>query len=250
MRRRRQAASRASRSTARITSETAAVRLHSPLGRTRPRVLSLSASPSRTRWPIISRAHSARPSGRGPRGGRSASSCPRRGRARRSAPLLGAAQDPGEVQHRRETMGATVALTASLDLGDRVGRIVASTPTTSPTASSEPTGLRDWSSGTSAFRCGPRLRPARTSRSSRAFCGADCTTPARCPTTISTSSVASAGAPDTRQWRERSTSTSRSDASSWIQAASCRESLGSRVVDGSVPRESCTRLPVRHGVLA
>jgi pimeloyl-ACP methyl ester carboxylesterase len=51
-----------------------------------------------------------------------------------------------------ESMGATLSLTVSVDLGERVRRIVASTPTTSPTASSEPIRSRAWSWQASAAR--------------------------------------------------------------------------------------------------
>ncbi len=89
-----------------------------------------------------------------------------------------------------ESMGAAVALTASLDLGDRVRRIVAF-------------NAYDFADGVERANLLARLvignvrlpvwSPApgsRTSESSRASCEADCTTPAKCRTTISTSSVA------------------------------------------------------------
>ena len=108
-----------------------------------------------------------------------------------------------------ESMGATVALTASLDLGDRVHRIVAFNAYDFADGVKRANLLARVVIGNVRLPVwGPRGRAGK-SGSSRAFCGADCTTPANCPTIISTSSVASAGAPDTRRWRERSTAISR-----------------------------------------
>jgi pimeloyl-ACP methyl ester carboxylesterase len=118
--------------------------------------------------------------------------------------------DLSELTLAGESMGATVALTASLDLGDRVRRIVAFNAYDFADGVQRANVLARLVIGNVRLPVwGPIGARLENKRSSRASCGADCTTPAKCPTTISTSSVASAGAPDTRRWRERSTATSR-----------------------------------------
>ena len=120
------------------------------------------------------------------------------------------ALDLSDLTLAGESMGATVALTASLDLGDRVRRIVAFNAYDFADAVERANLLARLVIGNIRLPVwGPSAPGSRTSRSSRPFCGADCTTPANCPTTISTSCVASAGAADTRRWRERSTAISR-----------------------------------------
>ena len=52
--------------------------------------------------------------------------------------------DLSDVTLAGESIGATLSLTASVELGDRVRRSSPSTPTTSPTASSGPVSSRAW----------------------------------------------------------------------------------------------------------
>jgi pimeloyl-ACP methyl ester carboxylesterase len=116
--------------------------------------------------------------------------------------------DLSNVTLAGESMGATLALTASVELGERVRRIVAVNTTTSPTASSEQVSSRAWWREASRLRWWARRSPvSRTSRSSGVCSAAECRTPVTSPTTTSTSSVALAGVPDTQSWPERSSAT-------------------------------------------
>jgi pimeloyl-ACP methyl ester carboxylesterase len=107
--------------------------------------------------------------------------------------------DLAEVTLAGESMGATLSLTASVDLGDRVRRIVAFNTYDFADGAKRANVLARLVIGTSACRDGAPSLPAwKASRSSRAFCEVACTTLVGYPTTTSMNSVASVGAPDTR----------------------------------------------------
>jgi pimeloyl-ACP methyl ester carboxylesterase len=116
--------------------------------------------------------------------------------------------DLAEVTLAGESMGATLSLTASVDLGARVRRIVAFNTYDFADGAQRANLLARLVIGSIRLPgWAPSLPTWKPSRSSRAFCEVACTTPVGCPTTTSVSSVASVGAPDIQWSRGGSTAT-------------------------------------------
>ena len=114
--------------------------------------------------------------------------------------------DLGDVTLAGESMGATVALTASTELADRVRRIVAFNTYDYPEASVEPMLSPRSTSAVHACRQSVRWsRRWRTSRPLASCCGAVWSTGASCQITTSRNCVGSAVVAATRAWRGRST---------------------------------------------
>ena len=114
--------------------------------------------------------------------------------------------DLDDVTLAGESMGATVSLTASTELEDRVRRILAFNTYDSPKASVEPIASPRSTSAVHAYRQSVRWsRRWRTSRPSASYCGAVWSTGASCRITTWPNCVGSAVVAATRAWRARST---------------------------------------------
>jgi hypothetical protein len=103
-----------------------------------------------------------------------------------------------------------LALTSSVDLGERVRRVVAFN-TYDFAAGLKRASLfaRLVAGSIEAPVVGLTLARLENKQILRVCSAAECRTPVTSPTTTSTSSVASAGVPDTQEWPERSSATRR-----------------------------------------
>ena len=116
--------------------------------------------------------------------------------------------DLSEVTLAGESMGATLSLTASVDLGDRVRRIVAFNTYDFADGAQRANLLARLVIGNIRLPgWGPIVARLETKPLLKAFCEVACTTLVGCPTTTWGSCVASVGAPAIRWWRGGSTAT-------------------------------------------